>query len=102
MSATPVEVFLAHGLAREVVAQVRERFAWAEDVAATVSRHETGQCGEPFGDPAADTQCCPWHVPWLLAGDLEEVSRATDAWMLAGWVEHGLFERREPGDAGLR
>lgn len=102
MPTTPVEVLLAHGLAPGVVTRLGERFSRVEDIAAAASRHEAGQCGNPFGDPRGDIQCCPWHVPWALAGDLEEVTRAVDAWIFVGWAERGLFERERPGDAGPR
>lgn len=98
MSDTSVDVLLAHGLSPELVDRLRHQCSRTEEVAALVARHEVGHCG----GPAAREGRCPWHVPCVLAGDLDEVTRVINAWMLTGWAEHGLFEPGASGDAGVQ
>lgn len=94
MPDTRVEVLLGHGLSQDLVEWLGQHYSRVEDAAASVSRHEAGQCGGTDGR-------CPWHGPQTVPGRLDEVSRAINAWMLTGWAERGLFENRGPEDAGV-
>lgn len=83
--ATPVDVLLARGLPAQAVRLLDAGFDGLEAVAASLSHHDGGICGDPDRPP------CPWHPPGPLADRRSAIVAAVDAWSAEGWLERGLL-----------
>jgi hypothetical protein len=84
VSCTALDVLLTHGLHATTAARLRAVFTSVEQVASSLSHHESGVC------TSLGPQPCPWQSGATLARDVGEVTVAVNAWCAVGWLERDV------------